>query len=52
LPGSSGFVSEFPMYISGIKTMMMSSTSISMLGVFSVVTLCWYGTYEGSTYSA
>ncbi|HLP27443.1 MAG TPA: proton-conducting transporter membrane subunit [Candidatus Didemnitutus sp.] len=43
LPGSSGFVSEFPMYISGIKTMMMSSTSISMLGVFSVVTLCLAG---------
>lgn len=43
LPGSSGFVSEFPMYISGLEAMKTSSTFISMLGVFSVVTLCLAG---------
>ncbi|MBK6418873.1 MAG: hypothetical protein IPF79_06780 [Ignavibacteria bacterium] len=43
LPGLSGFASEFPMYMAGIDAMMTASNVISMLGVFSVVTLCLAG---------
>jgi len=43
LPALSGFASEFPMYISGINAMMTSDLRTSMLGVFSVVTLCLAG---------
>jgi hydrogenase-4 component B len=43
LPGLSGFASEFPMYMAGIDAMMTASNVVSMLGVFSVVTLCLAG---------